>query len=155
MASELTGSVVLDLNHPLAGQTLNFEVQMVEIIKAEGNTTADTVENGDSVRVHYTGTLEDGTVFDTSLERDQTLDFTVGTGQMIEGFDTGVIGMKVEETKTLNLAPEQAYGAYDETRRETVPKSELESFVAAGFKLEVGEMLPTQVGELKIIEIIE
>jgi len=85
--AELTGSVVLDMNHPLAGKTLIFDVEMMNITKSASGTTADTVEAGDEIEVHYTGTLEDGTVFDSSRERNQTLPFTVATGQMIPGFD--------------------------------------------------------------------
>lgn len=153
--TELKGSVVLDVNHPLAGKTLNFAVELMGLEKAEGNTAADTAEAGDLVKVHYEGTLEDGTVFDASRPREQTLDFTLGAGQMIAGFDTGVAGMKVGDKKALVLPPEEAYGAYDETRRQTVPMSELESFINAGFEMKVGEKLPTQMGELEILEVIE
>ncbi len=153
--AELTGSVVLDVNHPLAGKTLNFDVEIMKITKGGSGTTDDTVEAGDAIEVHYVGTLEDGTKFDSSRDRDQTLPFTVGAGQMIKGFDAGVLGMKLGETKTLTLAPADAYGEYDENKKQTVPKKDLASFVAAGFKLEVGEKLPTQMGELEIIEVIE
>ncbi len=152
--AELTGSVVLDTNHPLAGKTLTFDVKIEKITKGTG-TEADTVEAGDTIEVNYTGTLEDGTKFDSSLDRGKTLPFTVGAGQMIKGFDTGVIGMKLGESKVLTLAPKDAYGEYDETRRQTVPKKDLASFVAAGFKLEVGEKLPTQMGELTILEVLD
>ncbi|MCI6260388.1 MAG: FKBP-type peptidyl-prolyl cis-trans isomerase, partial [Pyramidobacter sp.] len=70
-----------------------------------------TVRKGDKIRVHYTGTLNDGSVFDSSvLNKRPPLEFTVGAGQMIAGFDKGVEGMTVGETKTLKLAPEEAYG---------------------------------------------
>ena len=154
MAEKVTGSVVLDTNHPLAGKTLIFDVEMVEINKWSGSL-ADTVESGDSVEVHYTGTLEDGEKFDSSRDRGETLGFTVGAGQMIPGFDAGVVGMKKWESQTLTLAPADAYGEYDESRRQTVPKSELQSFVAAGFELKVGVKLPTQIGELEIVEVID
>ncbi len=152
--AELTGSVVIDTNHELAGKTLTFEVEMMKITKGGSGTTADAVENGDSVEVNYKGTLEDGSTFDSSYDRGQTLPFTVGIGQMISGFDKGVVGMKVGEKKTLVLAPVDAYGEYDESRKETVTKQELSSFVAAGYKLEVGESLPTQYGNFKIVEVL-
>lgn len=155
MAEEITGSVVLDLNHPLAGKTLNFDIEMVNITKSGSGTLEDTVENGDSVDVHYTGTLEDGEKFDSSLDRGETLWFTVWSGQMIPGFDAGVVGMKVGEEKTLTLAPKDAYGERDDTQTQTVPKKDLESFINAGIILEVGTKLPTQFGELEIIEVIE
>lgn len=152
---DMKGSVVVDLNHPLAGKDLNFEVEIMKITKADASTDADVVESGDSIEVHYVGTLTDGEKFDSSRDRDQTLPFTVGAGQMIAGFDAGVVGMKLGETKNLEIPAAQAYGERDDSRTQTIPKAELASFTAAGFKLEVGESLPTQFGELKIIEVIE
>jgi FKBP-type peptidyl-prolyl cis-trans isomerase 2 len=70
-------------------------------------------KKGDVVRVHYTGRLVDGTQFDSSAGR-EPLEFTVGAGQMIRGFDAGVVGMRVGDRKTLNIAPEDAYGPRDE-----------------------------------------
>lgn len=68
------------------------------------------VEKGNNVKVHYTGTLEDGQEFDSSRKRGETLNFTVGTGQMIPGFDSAVEGMAVGEIKDVTLDPTQAYG---------------------------------------------
>ncbi len=113
------------------------------------------VQTGSKVAVHYTGTLTDGTKFDSSLDRGTPLEFTAGTGQMIPGFDAGVMGMEVGDKKTLTLAPAQAYGEYDESRTETVTRENLASFEAAGFKLEVGEKIPTQFGTLKITSVDE
>ena len=70
------------------------------------------VKAGDTVAVHYVGTLGDGTQFDSSHDRGETLGFTVGAGQMIMGFDNAVVGMKVGEIKTVTLPPEEAYGPY-------------------------------------------
>jgi peptidylprolyl isomerase len=69
------------------------------------------VKNGDNISVNYTGSLQDGTVFDTSIGK-TPLTFTVGAGQMISGFDKAVVGMKVGEKKTVTLAPEEAYGEH-------------------------------------------
>jgi len=80
-----------------------------------------TVKKGDTISINYTGRLEDGTVFDTSIEsvakgydifkpEFAPLQFKVGEPGMIEGFDEGVVGMKVGETKTLTIKPEKAYG---------------------------------------------
>ncbi|MFC1991316.1 peptidylprolyl isomerase [Chloroflexota bacterium] len=66
-------------------------------------------ENGNIVQVHYTGKLEDGTVFDSSAGR-EPLQFTLGAGQMIPGFDKAVPGMKVGESKTVTIPAEDAYG---------------------------------------------
>ena len=64
-------------------------------------------KQGDTVRVHYTGKLDDGTVFDTSSER-SPLEFTIGEGEIIPGFEQAVIGMKPGETKTVRIPPEEA-----------------------------------------------
>ena len=83
------------------------------------------VKQGDSVAVHYTGTLADGTVFDSSEGRDP-LTFTVGSGQVIEGFENAVVGMAEGESKTVTIASQDAYGPHDPAMvrrigRETVP----------------------------------
>ena len=69
------------------------------------------VKNGDVVKVHYTGKLKDGSVFDSSHGR-EPLQFTVGAGQMIKGFDKGVVGMEQGEKKTLEIPCDQAYGPH-------------------------------------------
>lgn len=69
--------------------------------------------NGNTVRVHYTGTLDDGSVFDSSRERDP-LEFTLGDGQLIRGFENTVIGMQVGDTKTVKIPADEAYGAHKE-----------------------------------------
>ena len=66
-----------------------------------------------NVKVHYTGTFNDGTKFDSSYDRGQTLDFVCGAGMMIKGFDEAVKDMKVGETKEIHLMPEEAYGNAD------------------------------------------
>ena len=71
------------------------------------------VEEGDFVAVHYVGTLDDGSEFDSSRPRGATLDFTVGAGQMLSGFDQAVRGMAEGETKTVRLEPADAYGERD------------------------------------------
>ena len=67
-------------------------------------------KNGREVKVHYKGTFDDGTVFDSSYDRGQTIEFTVGSGMMIPGFDAAVNGMRVGETKKVNIAPDDGYG---------------------------------------------
>ena len=70
-------------------------------------------KNGDTVKVHYTGTLEDGSVFDSSKERDP-LQFILGKGQLIKGFEEAVIGMSVGETKSVRIPSDEAYGSHRE-----------------------------------------
>jgi peptidylprolyl isomerase len=76
-----------------------------------GGGEAILVESGDTVKVHYTGTLDDGSVFDSS-EGKHPLQFTVGAGEMIPGFEAGVIGMQLNESKTIVIPADQAYGPY-------------------------------------------
>ncbi|SRR6056297_159665 len=68
------------------------------------------VKKNDTVKVHYTGKLTSGEVFDSSKDRDP-LEFKVGSGQLIPGFDQAVEGMEVNEKKTINIPSEKAYGA--------------------------------------------
>jgi peptidylprolyl isomerase len=70
-------------------------------------------KNGDTVMVHYTGTLEDGTIFDSSIDR-EPLQVTLGKGQLIKGFEEAVIGMSVGETKAVRILSDDAYGSYRE-----------------------------------------
>ncbi len=71
------------------------------------------VKNGDKIKVHYHGRLEDGTTFDSSEGR-EPLEFEVGSGQVIPGFDNGVLGMKTGEKRTVTIAVEDAYGPVQE-----------------------------------------
>jgi len=88
----------------------NIEGLEIEILQ-EG--TGDEAKDGDSVSVHYTGTLVDGTKFDSSVDRGQPFQFGLGAGQVIRGWDLGVKGMKVGEKRKLTIAPELGYGARD------------------------------------------
>jgi len=94
-------------------------------------------KNGDTVRVHYTGRLDDGTIFDTSAERDP-LEFTIGEGRIIPGFEQAVVGMNLGETKTITLPADQAYGPH---RKELVLVIDRTKF-PPHLKPEVGQQLP-------------
>ncbi|MDR9390469.1 MAG: peptidylprolyl isomerase [Trueperaceae bacterium] len=81
-------------------------------------------KSGDTVHVHYTGTLDDGTVFDSSEGRDP-LTVTLGSGQVIPGFEAAVVGMSVGETKKARLEPHDAYGERRDDLMLDVPRSDL------------------------------
>ena len=112
--------------------------------------TSDTVAKGDTIAVDYVGTLEDGTLFDTSLEakakeanklnparKYEPLTFVAGAGQMIAGFDEGVIGMKKDETKKLVITPDKAYGDPNDPKYNITMN--IETFKLAGINPEVGK----------------
>jgi peptidylprolyl isomerase len=71
----------------------------------------DVAESGDTLTVHYVGSLPDGTVFDSSVARGFPITFTIGIGQVIRGWDEGVIGMRVGGTRVLKISPEYGYGS--------------------------------------------
>ena len=81
------------------------------------------VKKGDKVIVEYTGTLEDGTVFDTTEKHSAPFQFTVVEGQVIKGFDDAVIGMEQGEEKEITLPPEQAYGSYNPELVKDMPRN--------------------------------
>jgi len=79
---------------------------------------------GDTVKIHYTGRLTDGTIFDTSSDG-HPLEFTLGTGTVINGFEDGVIGMEIGQNKTIHIPPEEAYGQYSNDFVREVSRSEI------------------------------
>ena len=94
------------------------------------------VKNGDVVKVHYTGTILNGEQFDSSAGR-EPLEFTVGAGQMIPGFDAALPGMKIGDKKTVNIPAKDGYGETDENAIIEFPKEN----VPADMKLEPGHQL--------------
>jgi len=85
-----------------------------------------SVKKGDRVVVNYTGSFEDGTVFDSSYHGDHShpIEFTVGSGEIIKGFDEAVIGMEVGEEKDITIMPEDGYGEKKEELIQRIPKSQ-------------------------------
>lgn len=94
-------------------------------------------KSGDTVRIHYTGTLDDGTKFDSSAGNDP-LEFALGSGQVIAGFDNAVDGMAVGESKSVTIPPEEAYGERHEQLVQQVPKTALPDEIepAVGMQLQ-------------------
>ena len=113
------------------------------------------VKKGDIIKVHYKGTLSDGSLFDTSEGKDP-LEFTVGDQMVIYGFDNGVLGMQVGDKKTLNIPCLEAYGEINEDLLIEIPKSELPEElgeVKEGMQLNMvdqqGFELPVEVIEIR------
>ena len=91
---------------PPAAPALPESITSTTIAKGKG----PAAKTGDKVRVHYVGTLLDGTKFDSSRDRDKPFDFVLGQGQVIRGWDEGVAGMKIGEKRKLVIPPSLAYG---------------------------------------------
>jgi peptidylprolyl isomerase len=108
-----------------------------------------TAENGKTVKVHYTGKLENGEVFDSSKGRDP-LEFTMGSGQMIPGFEKGVDGMSVGDTKEISVSPEEGYGE----RREDLVAEYDKSMFPDDLELEEGMQLQSKTDTGQIIPLV-
>jgi peptidylprolyl isomerase len=112
------------------------------------------VKEGDVVKVHYTGKMVNGEQFDSSVGR-EPLEFTVGAGQMIKGFDAAMPGMSLGEKKTINIAPEDGYGerseeAIIEFPKENVPADMvLEPGMPLTLSNQAGQPVPVIVVEVK------
>ncbi|MBW6451383.1 MAG: peptidylprolyl isomerase [DPANN group archaeon] len=113
-----------------------------------------TVKKGDKIKVDYTGTLEDGTVFDSSKTHGQPLEFEAGAGQVIPGFDNAVIGMAKGDEKEVTLEVEDAYGEYNDKLVKDIPKEQLpqdqevkpEMMLMVG--LPNGQQIPAKITEV-------
>jgi peptidylprolyl isomerase len=120
---------------------------IIEIAKEIG---MEKVEEGKFVSVAYTGTLDDGEVFDTSEGR-QPLEVEVGTGQLIEGFEKALMGMSLNEKKVFTLDPEEAYGDRDESltrdfdRKEVPPELDPQVGMTVGLTSPDGRQVPAQI----------
>lgn len=105
-------------------------------------------KSGDTVSIHYTGKLEDGTQFDTSKDRDP-LEFSLGTGQVIPGFDKAVEGMAVGESKEVSIPPDEAYGQKHDQLVQDVPKTALPGDLTP----EVGMRLQSQTPDGQVMQL--
>lgn len=115
-------------------------------------------KDGDTVKVHYTGTLENGEIFDTSKEK-EPLEFTLGQGQLIPGFEKAVIGLNVGDTTTINIPSAEAYGEVRDDLVINVPKDQLPGDVEpqVGMQLQVnqpdGQPIPVRVTDITETEL--
>ncbi len=109
-------------------------------------------QNGDTVKIHYTGTLEDGTTFDSSAGHDP-LEFTLGSGQVIVGFDEAVTGMSSGEKKQVTIPADKAYGQRNEEMVIQAPRDQ----VPADINPEIGLQLQMNgpQGETIVVRVVE
>lgn len=106
------------------------------------------VQDGDVVEVHYIGTLDDGSQFDSSRDRDVPFSFTVGTGQVISGFDEAVRGGEVGDVRTVRIEPENAYGEWSEEKLVVVPFNPEQGDVEVGDEVLLANGQPAIVTEV-------
>ena len=125
-------------------ESVELEEHQEEIV-ADQNEMAQA-KMGDTIKVHYTGTLDDGTVFDSSVGR-RPLEFTIGLGQMIPGFDKGVVGLNLSESKTITIPADQAYGPYRADLVQVVARDQFPQ----DSELELGQMLQASQPDGQII----
>lgn len=107
------------------------------------------VQKGNKVKVHYTGKLSDGQVFDSSEGR-EPLEFTIGSGMLIQGFETGVVGMEVGDTKTVKITPEEGYGERNDELVAVVPRTNIPPDV----DVSVGQMLQVQQPNNQTVNVV-
>ncbi len=106
-------------------------------------------KSGDTVRIHYTGKLADGSTFDSSAGRDP-LEFTLGSGQVIPGFDKAVDGMTVGEAKTVEIVAGDAYGPHNPDGRQAFPRANIPDDVP----LDIGTRLQMQTPEGRAVQVV-
>jgi FKBP-type peptidyl-prolyl cis-trans isomerase 2 len=110
---------------------------------------------GQTVQIHYTGRFEDGTVFDTSAER-EPLEFKLGAGHVIPGMDNAVEGMEVGDKKTVSIEPSEGYGSRDERLVQQVPKSALPKEIDPAVGMQLQSQAPDgQVMQLIVTEVAD
>lgn len=106
-------------------------------------------KQGDTVKVHYTGKLGDGTIFDSSLDR-APLQFTIGAGDIIPGFETAVLGMNPGESKTQVIPTDQAYGPHLEEMVVTIDRQQIPPEIQP----EVGQQLQIQQPDGQVLPVV-
>ena len=112
-------------------------------------------KSGNTVRIHYTGTLDDGTEFDSSAGRDP-LEFALGGGQVIPGFDSAVDGMAVGESKSVTIPPDEAYGQRHEQLVQQVPRTTFPEDMEPAVGMQLQSQSPDgQVMNLVVTEIVD
>lgn len=114
---------------------------MMFVLGCAGKESAIVAKDGDTIQVHYTGKLDDGTIFDSSLERDP-LEFTLGSGSLIPGFENAVRGMQVGESVKVTIPAGEAYGEYNDGLVMIVDRSQLPADLspAVGQQLQMQQM---------------
>ena len=112
------------------------------------------VKKGDKIKVEYTGTLEDGSIFDSSEKHEAPIEFTVGSGKLIKGFEDAVVGMEVGEEKEIKIPPEEAYGLHNAEFVKDMPRSifpenkQMQIGMVFLVSLESGRQIPVWISKI-------
>ena len=140
----LASGCVEDGDLETESKSVALEEHQEELVAVQNETAQAKV--GDTIRVHYTGTLDNGTVFDSSVGR-KPLNFTIGLGQVIPGFEKGVVGLNLSESKTITFPADQAYGPYRADLVQVVARDQFPT----DSELELGQMLQASQPDGQII----
>ncbi|MFP4040622.1 MAG: FKBP-type peptidyl-prolyl cis-trans isomerase [Desulfosudaceae bacterium] len=105
-------------------------------------------KSGDKVKVHYTGKFENGETFDSSQDR-EPLEFTIGNGEIIEGFEESVVGMTAGETKQMTIEPDKGYGHYQEELAVEVERAQ----IPPDIEVEIGQQLQIRQPDGEVINV--
>jgi len=116
------------------------------------------IKEGSKVKAHYTGRLTNNDVFDTSLtDGREPIEFVIGQGQLIPGFESGVLGLSTGDKKTIEIPADEAYGEYRDDLRLTVPRSNVPEGIEVGHSLQANvndqivQFMVRQVDEIEVV----
>ncbi len=117
------------------------------------------IATGDTISVHYEGTLDDGTIFDSSFKRGEPLEFTVGAGQLIAGFDNAVLGLSLDDEIAIHLEAADAYGEWNPEAVRRFPRDQYpagqtpEKGMTVALSLPNGQQVPAIISEVTLEEV--
>jgi len=137
------------MNNKICLILLTFILGFSVIAGCKGSEDLIVAKDGDTVKVHYTGTLDDGSIFDTSRDR-EPLEFILGSGSMIAGFDRAVNGMQVGEIKTVTIPTNEAYGPHREELVLIIERDRLQE----GLEPTIGQQLEMRQPDGRIITVV-
>lgn len=143
-------TIIKERNEGLNTACFALAVHSGTVVLGRGDPNM-AIKTGDKVKVNYTGKLEDGTVFDSSTHGDHAhpLEFTVGAGELIKGFDTAVIGMKKGDSKTVTFSAEEGYGPHMKELVKKLPRKpdtpDIKTGTIIGLQTPDGKQFPARV----------
>ena len=141
--------VTIPTNTPVFSPTVQATpIITLSQVEVKPDTDEKIAEVGDAIAVHYTGTLDNGDVFDTSRDGDPPLEFMLGSGQMIPGFEKAVRGMAIGEIKKIRLSPNDAYGELDDDLILEMPREGAPVGLQVGDSVRLANGMPVTIIEI-------